>query len=402
MASIHRKGKYWYISYADADKKRHFVSSGILHSPPGLTAEETKEKKGQAEAKAKIQAIELEQLAKGSKRISVIKNRFADIVSRARKTEAEQSGVRLRTFCDGWVEDKLAEVSKSYGCQLKLCKTELYECLGGRADGQFVHFDEEDVTDFVEFLKSKKLGGRSINKRLSIMKEMCSQAVAEALLLVNPVMSDHFQEERALERAYLATAQVESILGATQIVDWHTVTLLGYYCGMRLGDATSTPWAPPVDFEKRTITWTPQKTRWMGKVITLPLHPILYSHLVKAYAMRGENPLLTPKLAGRPISNLSAEFVALIRAAGIDPLQTTFPNGRMMCRLSHHSLRHTFCTLLKRTGAPEKERNQMSGHSARGSRSCDSEVSQVARIYDHVEVEDLRKWIDLLPSLTIR
>ena len=89
-------------------------------------------------------------------------------------------------------------------------------------------------------------------------------------------------------------------------------------------------------------------------------------------------------------------------AAGIDPLQTAFLNGRTMCRLSHHTLRHTFCTLLKRTGAPEKERNQMSGHSAPRSRSCESGVSQVARIYDHVEVEDLRKWIDLLPSLQMR
>jgi integrase len=401
MASIHKKGKYWYIAYIDADKKRHFVSSGILHAPPGLTPEDTKEKKGQNEAKAKVQAIEMEQLAQGSKRISVIKNRFADIVSRARKTEAEQSGVRLRTYCDRWVENKLPVVSKSYGCQIKLCKTELYESLGGRADGQFVHFDEEDVTDFTEFLTSKKLGGRSINKRLRIVHEMCSQAVEQALLLVNPVTHDHLQKEHALERGYLATAQVEGILGATDIIDWHTVTLFGYYCGMRLGDATSNQWVPSVNFEKRTITWTPQKTRWMGKVITLPLHPVLYSHLVKVYAMRGENTFITPKLAGCPVSNLSAEFVAIIRAAGIDPLRTTFPNGRTMCRLSHHSLRHTFCTLLKRIGAPEKERNQMSGHSATGSRSSDPEVSRVARTYDHVEIEDLRKWIDLLPSLNI-
>jgi hypothetical protein len=42
-----------------------------------------------------------------------------------------------------------------------------------------------------------------------------------------------------------------------------------------------------VNFEKRTITWTPQKTRWMGKVITLPLHPVLYSHLVKVYVSGG-------------------------------------------------------------------------------------------------------------------
>ena len=102
MASIHEKGKYWYIAYADADKRRHFISSGILHAPPGLTPEELKEKKSQNKAKAQVQAIEMEQLAKGSKRISVIKSRFADIVARARKTEAEQSGVRLRTYCDGW------------------------------------------------------------------------------------------------------------------------------------------------------------------------------------------------------------------------------------------------------------------------------------------------------------
>ena len=44
----------------------------------------------------------------------------------------------------------------------------------------------------------------------------------------------------------------------------------------------------------------------------------------------------------------------------------------------------------------------MTGHSPRWSPWNGEPVSQVARIYDHVEIEDLRKWIDMLPHLIFK
>ncbi len=349
-------------------------------------------------------AAQIEQAAQGSKRLKVVRKRFAAIISVARQTDAEQSGVTVRTYFDDWMFDKLPNVGTSYGNQLKLCKREFYTSLGNRADAEIVHIDEEDIENFVDSLVARNLGGRSINKRLDILIEMFGDGEDKAFVIVNPVNEDHYQMESPLERQAFSIPQTELILGATRIVDWHTMILLGFYCGMRLGDARSQTW-DAIDFDGRIITWVPIKTRRRrrrkAKVIITPLHPVLYAHLLKVRQMRGESPDVTPNLAHRPISNLSGEFVGLVRAAGIDPLEQTLPNGRKQCLLTYHSLRHEFATELKRAGVSEKEWTLLTGHSAEWHRWDGEHISQVARIYNHVDVEDRRKWIDRLPALKL-
>ena len=404
MASIHRKNGHWYYAYTDGQGKRHFPSTGILHSPVGIDAADTKRKKRENRARAQMLAAQIERVAQGSKRLKVIRKRFAAIIGAARETDAEQSGVTVRTYFDDWVLDKLPNVSPSYGNQLKLCKKEFCTSLGNRADTEIVHIDEEDIEDYVDSLVERKLGGRSVNKRLAILTEMFGDGEDNAFVIVNPVNEEHYQQESPLERQAFSVAQTELILGATRIIDWHTVTLFGFYCGMRLGDGRSQTW-DAVDFTGRIITWVPIKTRRRrgrkAKVIITPLHPVLQAHLLKVSQMRGESPDVTPNLANRPISTLSAEFIGLVRAAGIDPLEQTLPNGRKQCLLTHHSLRHEFATELKRAGAPEKEWTLLTGHSAKWHRWNGESISQVARIYNHVDVEDRRKWIDKLPALKL-
>lgn len=402
MASIHKKAGCWYIAYTDGGGVRRFPSSGIPHSPVGIDRKDTRNKTKENRDKAMIQAIQTEQAAQGSKRLRIIRKRCAAIMSSARDTEAEQSGVTLRTYLDTWVAEKLPTVGQSYGNQLKRCKSELYAALETRSDVEIVQTDEEDITEFVVHLEAGKLGGGSINKRLYILNEMFGDAEDEAFVVVNPVTEDHFQDETPFERQPFSTSQTELILAATNVVDWHTVTYFGNYCGMRLGDAKSQIW-DAVDFERRIITWIPIKTRrerkHQAKVIITPIHPALYPHLVKVREMCGDSPCVTPSLVERPITSLSDEFVALVRAAGIDPLQITLPNGRKVCLLTNHSLRHKFSTDLKRTGAPEKEWTMLTGHSVKFCRWDGEPISLVARRYNHVDVEDLRKWIDLLPAL---
>lgn len=404
MASIHKKAGCWYVAYTDGERKRHFVNSGISHSPVGIDCKNTRKRTKENRDKAMIQAIQTEQLAQGSKRIRVMRKRCAAIISSARDTEVEQSGVTLRTYFDRWVAEKLPTAGRSYGNQLRRCKSELYAALETRSDDQIVQVDEEEITEFVVYLSNQKLSGQSINKRLYILDEMFGAAEDAAFVVVNPVTADHFKDESPFERQPLSIGQIELILTATTIVDWHTVTLFGFYCGMRLGDARSQTWEA-VDFEKRVIIWIPEKTRrrhqHKAKVIITPINAVLYAHLVKVREMGGDSPCVTPSLVERPISSLSHEFVDFVRAAGIDPLETTHPNGRKVCLLTNHSLRHAFATELKRTGAPEKEWTMLTGHSVKFRRWGREPISLVARMYNHVDVEDLRKWIDLLPALKL-
>jgi len=404
MASIHKKNGFWYGAWTDREGKRHFTNTGISHSPIGADAKETKRKCKENKSKALIQALQTEQVSQGSKRIKVIQKRSAALLASARETEAEQSGMTLPGYYDSWVAKKLPNVSPSYGQQLERCKSDLYAALGKRSTTEIVYIDEDDIDLFVDHLKLQKLSGRSINKRLLMLLEMFGDAEDEAFVVANPVGEEHFQDESPVERQPLMPAQVNSILAIMRWIDWITIILLGFYCGMRLGDARSQTWAA-IDFEKRVIVRVPKKTKrpqhLKAKVLITPLHPVLYNHLLRVKEMCCDSPYVTPSLVDRPISNLSQEFVAIIVAAGIDPIRITLPNGRKVCVLSFHSLRHAFATLLKRAGAPDKEWATLTGHAVKWSWSNGESISQVAQIYNHIDVEDLRKWIDLLPVIKV-
>ena len=403
MASIHKKNQMWYIAYTDIQGKRHFKSSGILHSPPGLDAKDARAKAAQAKAKAKIQAIKTEQFARGNSRLRVMRKQYAAMVLDARATEAEQSGITFNGFFGDWVADKLAAgVSVNYHNHLKNCHAEARVALGERIDEEIVQVDEEDIDEVVDHVIAKHLSGNSVNKRVHVLREMFAAAEAKGYVIVNPVIDRHFQDESPLERQPFMPSQLDAVLGATRIVNWHTATLFGFYVGMRLGDARSQTWAA-IDWVRRIITWVPIKTKRRrsrkAKIMVTPIHPVLFAHLLKVYEMSTKMGAVTPSLVNRPLTNLSQEFVEFVRSAGVDALPTKMPNGRTVRMRTFHSTRHAFATELKRAGTPDKERSLLTGHAVAFNRWDNEPISQVAQIYNHVDCADLRKWIDLLPSL---
>jgi integrase len=405
MASVHKKNGNWYMAYIDGQGNRHFQSSGIPHSPVGGDHKDTLQKRRENKAKATLQAIQLEQLGWRGKRVRLLRKRAAAVIAAAKENEAETRSITVRSNFNAWVDKK--DVGGSYSNKLTRCKEDFYESLKLRADGPIVDIDEEDINEFVVFIAAKGVSGQTINKRLDILGEMFRDAEETAVVIINPVTEDHYVDDTPASRHAYSVDQIEKILGATRIVDWQTVTLFGCYCGMRLNDARSQTW-DAIDWEERVITWIPRKTRrkrsHKAKIIKTPLHPVLYEHLVRASAMKGNSPspAITPSLVDRPLSNLSDEFIELSRAAGIDPLQIKVSEVRNMCLLSFHSLRHAFATELKRTGAPEKEWTFLTGHSVGWSRWNDEPIPQVAQIYNHVDVSDQRKWMEKLPSVKLQ
>ena len=146
MASIHKKGRYWYKAYVDRYGKRHFETTGLLHTPPGIDDRDARCKKKQNRAKAQIDANNTELLETGGARVAALRAQCARMLARARQTEAEQSGLTLRNFLDAWVKEKLPDVGQSYGAQLFLCASEFYAVLDTRADMPVVETDEEDIS----------------------------------------------------------------------------------------------------------------------------------------------------------------------------------------------------------------------------------------------------------------
>ena len=83
MSSIHRKHGHWYYAYTDGQGTRHAPSTGILHSPVGINAADTRRKTRENRAQAQMLAAQIEQAAQGSKRLKVIRKRFARVIPTA-------------------------------------------------------------------------------------------------------------------------------------------------------------------------------------------------------------------------------------------------------------------------------------------------------------------------------
>ncbi|MCI2106918.1 MAG: tyrosine-type recombinase/integrase [Intestinimonas sp.] len=85
------------------------------------------------------------------------------------------------------------------------------------------------------------------------------------------------------------------------------------------------------------------------------------------------------------IKDYRAAFYTVLEAAGIDnPVLDDSGAGRH--RLTPHSCRHTFATMMKRIEAPDADKLALIGHTS----------NEMLRHYQDVSADDLRKITDAL------
>jgi integrase len=181
--------------------------------------------------------------------------------------------------------------------------------------------------------------------------------------------------------------------------EWRGVILLGYSAGLRLGDAARLRWsnielAGPVPL----IRFYPQKTSSGGakrRCLEVPILPDLEKYLQQLpVTSRNPEAPLFPDLARRKVegrTGLSNTFTRLIAAAGIDnPMLSKGrgDKGRAVYRLSFHSLRHTFISIMANVGISKEMRMKLAGH-----------TSNVHDRYTHFEAQSLRGALKDFPSL---
>jgi integrase len=173
--------------------------------------------------------------------------------------------------------------------------------------------------------------------------------------------------------------------------DWRTLILLGFYSGGRLGDLARLRWNA-VDLVERTLSFTQRKTDTKVKI---PIHPQLHEALLALPAPdRSDAPLL-PTLYDKPgtgRSGLSMTFRKIMTEAGIDggiAREKKGARGRNVSRLSFHSLRHSFNSVLANAGVPVEVRQLLTGHSS----------ADMNAVYTHHEFGRVQAAIEHLPRL---
>lgn len=112
---------------------------------------------------------------------------------------------------------------------------------------------------------------------MQVVRGVLAVATKQSLILSNPALAIDSPRVKRQERDVFSFADIRSLLAEAD-QDWQTAILLGYYLGVRLGDATSMTW-DEVNLSEGLIAYIPGKTG--GAKIEIPLHPDLESHFTQ-------------------------------------------------------------------------------------------------------------------------
>ena len=174
--------------------------------------------------------------------------------------------------------------------------------------------------------------------------------------------------------------------------------LVGLYTGQRLADCARVTWQQ-VDLVKTSVWFVTQKT---SKRLSMRLAKPLADYLSALPSTDDSNAPVFPRfadMAEKNVSSLSNAFALeiLIPAGLMAPRPTNKKSSgvgrtgkRQVNEVTFHSLRHTFTTWLKATGASNALAQLIVGH--------DSPL--VSSRYTHLSTEDTAEPISKLPDVT--
>jgi len=167
---------------------------------------------------------------------------------------------------------------------------------------------------------------------------------------------------------------------------------VGLYCGLRLGDAATLKWGE-VDLRRGQIRRIPNKIkRQGGKVVVIPIHPVLAEMLASVPASE-RGVYVLPKTAATYNSPARTRLVrsiqAHIQSCGIETTEAREIGSRPIVRCGFHSFRHSFVSLCRESGAPMAVVQSIVGHSS----------PAMTLNYQHTSPEAAQSAIKLLPAI---
>lgn len=168
-------------------------------------------------------------------------------------------------------------------------------------------------------------------------------------------------EERPRTRRTLTTEEIFKLL-KTATGEMRVLVALGYYTGLRLGDAATITWGN-IDRVRGIINVRSRKTD--TETITA-VHPSLGK--IIAAEVKTNTGALLPELSALYLSGLNGrlrlndKLEVLFNSCGIVTKEKTNADMRAHSVCGFHSLRHTFVTALRERGATLNTAKELAGH----------------------------------------
>lgn len=245
---------------------------------------------------------------------------------------------------------------------------------------------------------------RTANLEIDSLKAMLNWAVRAGLVAANPIANLQRLPEREAAKVHrrraMSEEEIDAFLAAARADDadnarhHRRVPLAPLWrafleVGARYGELVRVTWND-FDTEKRTLRLRAETTK-SGRERTVPLRDLLVREIeslraanvtvIKRPLRPDDRIFLSAKGCPwpKPTTNLMRIFLRTLEAAGIDRVDGA---GK---KLDIHALRHTVASRMARNGVGMAQAQKVLGHAS---------IEMTARVYTHLDVEDLRGAIE--------
>jgi integrase len=373
VASLVRKegSKYWFVAYRDDKGRQHRKST---RTTDRKKAERIARDFGPL-AQRKIPPHKVRETV-----LAMIREVYGDDVPYA----------TVRGFTQDWLKTKAPEVAKSTLQSYEKSSAKFLDYLGPAADDDIANIRKTAISGFRNQVHAE-LSPATVNADLRLVKAVFRAAKRDGYVQDDPAeFVDTVRQQKSGVRRPFTIPELRSIVEAADD-EWSSLIRFGLYTGKRIGDLAALTWSN-IDLQRGTLRFVTKKT---NKVTVIPIADPLMGHLMSLQASDNPRAPLHPRSFGRPVNQLSNEFIDLLVGVGLRQPIVRKKTGRgrtgrrKPSELSFHSLRHTAVSLLKDAGIPDAIVMALVGH----------DVVRQSDHYTHVGLEAMQKATAALPTL---
>lgn len=274
--------------------------------------------------------------------------------------------ILLKDLYDEWSKSRYSKI----GAKTKESYVIAWNHLKKIEDMMVRDVKKSHLQDIIDRM-SEKLSYSSCHKVKVLAVQLFDFAMADDIIEKNYAKLIEMPEDTSKKREPFTDIEIENIKKLAKTNIWANTILILIYTGMRIGELLSLT-RFNVDIEHMLITGGSKTDA--GKDRVIPIHPQIQKH-VKAWYDNNTDYLITRN--GKPISvryYRTYLYYPALEAAGTR-------------KLTPHSTRHTFGTLLDNAGANTKSIQELIGH---------ADYSTTANIYTHPDIQKLKAAIEMI------
>ncbi len=241
----------------------------------------------------------------------------------------------------------------------------------------FKQLNYNDVTDYLIYMNSLKLSSSSVNRHLSSIRSFYDYLLIEHVVEASPFkLVSGPKKEKKLPN-YLQYQEFVDLINAcdetTLGVRNRMILELLFATGIRVSEAVNIK-IKDIDFKNREI-----RILGKGKKMRVVYFNKTCQEVMSKYVIEARQELLKGKRCEYLLVNHLGNNLTRRGVAGI--LEKLILKSSLKHKISPHTLRHTFATLMLNEGMDIREVQELLGH----------ERLSTTNIYTHVSNEELRR-----------